>query len=128
STSLQDDDHLFFTLEANAVYAFEAALSWSAVAAGAGPQVHWLEPDGTFDLFLNWVAGTTLQTSIAFWDESTGSLPIHSSAIAGMAHFVGLIIAGVTGGAFKLQWAQAGFHASNTKMLKGSWLSYKKLN
>lgn len=128
SIAFQDDDHLFFTIDANGVYVFEFFLDYFS---GSTPdiKVEWVEPDGTF----------TIRT---FYDNSadaaqninrTETTALWSAGGAGVStansiYGVGVIRAGGTGGTFKLQWAQSVANASDTTLRKGSWLKYKKLN
>jgi hypothetical protein len=58
-------------------------------------------------------------------------VPISTDAVAtpaSNASFQGVIKADGTGGTVTLQWAQNSAHASDTKMLAGTWLAYQLLN
>ncbi len=135
STTLQDDDHLFFTIEANGIYAFECFLHWNVEAGlGYNAQFLWVEPDGTYELFYQ--SGNGPETGgitptfryISQAEVSPGTQVTFGSTLETVSMFRGLIIAGGSGGTFKLQWSQAGSNANDTILKKGSWLSYKKLN
>ncbi len=133
SATLQDDNHLSFTLEANGVYAIEAFLYFSCVTnSGQGWKILWVEPDGTFEIQMVAVDGPNASPQQEYrhmneadatgWSGTFGTLTEDTISVHG------LIRAGGTGGTFKLQWAQGGSSANTTTLGLGSWLSYKKLN
>lgn len=128
STTFQDDDHLFFTVAANGIYAFEAFLKFSNATASVHAKGLFVEPDGTYDMMITYVnTGGITPTK---WDETTATsfLMQIDSATPSVGIIRGVIIAGGAGGTFKLQWAQASANASPTVHEKGSWIAYKKLN
>lgn len=124
----QDDDHLFFTIEANGVYAWEFFLDYFS---GSTPdlKIEWVEPDGTFTFrTLYEDGGGTSQNNTRYESTAAYAGAGLGVAIPNSIWGAGVIRAGATGGTFKLQWSQSLATASDTTLRKGSWLSYKKLN
>ena len=122
SITLQDDDDLSFTTEASAVYAFESILIVSSASAIPDFQFQWVEADGTWDFRYS------VGTATSAINEGTAAAAVSLAAATGIPlHFVGSIVAGATGGVFKLQWAQNTSDATATVVELGSWLSYRKL-
>jgi hypothetical protein len=126
STTLQDDNHLTFTIDANGIYAFEAYLYATHTTSG-DLKIMWVEPDGTYSLFhIGHQSGGAWSGRNMIESEASGFTFNLSSSVAGVV-ISGKIVAGGAGGTFKLQWAQASA-SGDTVMKTGSWLSYKKLN
>lgn len=115
STTVQDDDHLFFTAVANATYIFECFLRVTTTAT-ADFRFLWVEPDGTFDFL--WHADSAPNGLV---DEASPET-LYQSGTNNVINFIGVIRAGATGGTFKLQWAQGSTSVSNTTVESGSWL------
>lgn len=125
STTLQDDDHLFFTLVANGIYAFESFIEVGGNNTTPNLKFQWLEPDGSYEIriyamnVLGDFTANELNREVTFDYDGNGR---------GNLHAIGVIRAGVTGGTFKLQWAQSVSDANDIRIQLGSWLSYVKMN
>lgn len=127
STTLQDDDELFLTLEANGVYEFEALL---IITSDVTPDFKylWNEADGTFDF-----TQTLWETGAAVSQDSINEI---SAALAVIVtgtteNFIlikGIIIAAGAGGTLQLQWAQNTSDAGSTVVKANSYLRLVKLN
>ncbi len=133
STTLQNDDDLFFAVAANEVWSWEAVLFCGSASTAS-------------DLKLTFTAPTS-PTSSAFFKRgqdaggvAVGSTPTTATAPAAtisvgsgssilniyLVELVGWIINGSNAGNIQLQWAQDTLTASNTKVFKGSYLVARK--
>lgn len=129
NNTLQDDNHLLFTLEANGVYAFEAFLAFVCPNGTTHASFLWVEPDGTFDMLYVSDSDTATQITAPIMETTAATTVTLIANIVSPVIFRGVIKAGGAGGTFKLQWAQLNTDAGNPTTLElGSWLSYKKLN
>lgn len=94
----QYDDDLEFMMASNGIYAFEAMLIVRAQVTG-NFTYEWVEPDGTYDI------QARTDTEVVSLTETTGPSVVAMVAdISRIIHFVGTIVAGATGGMFRLQW------------------------
>lgn len=128
SSTLQDDDHLFFTADANGVYYIESFVHIVNNADGFQDfKFQWTEPDGTYTLFSERLIGSTMTNQTI--QESSATISLDGAANQNM--FVvcqGTFTAGGTGGTFKLQWAGITAQSGQTTTVKvGSYLAYKKV-
>lgn len=128
STTLQDDDHLFFTTVAAGIYAFEMLLWFTS--ASSNPDLKWqlIEPDGTFVIGYQTYYLNSSQPGHANEGSSFDTEFFTAGEVADLLWVRGIIEAGGAGGTFKLQWAQANSDATAMTIKKGSFLNYKKLN
>jgi hypothetical protein len=134
STTRTDDPDLQFTLAANGVYAFEAVLVATTATSTEHMSHEWVEPDGSWDFLAAFARHDATWGATAIegggYTESTGGKTITigngSSGGTAIAVIHGKIVAGASGGTFKLQWGT--LNANSVTREKGSWLSYKKLN
>lgn len=132
STVLQDDDHLFVTVEANATYWLDALIFYSTNAT-ADLALKWAAPTGAF---INWTSGgmhATGGTAGNYGDMSSALRRITDQAVLGgslesVARPSGLLTVAATAGTFKLQWAQGTADASNSKVLAQSALRLHRLS
>lgn len=127
STTLQNDDHLFFDVGANEVWFVEWHIR---LLSGTTPGWKWAvtAPSGTTCYSYNWgqigaltaagtIAGTACGTAISVDGTEASAL------------FVGFsrIITGSTAGRVQLQWAQNTANASNTIVYANSYLIAHKI-
>jgi len=132
SAVLQDDDHLTMTVAAG-TYAAELVLAGTAASGTPGLQIqltysgafttspasylrgHDFSGSGTVSLTTT--AGLSTSRDVGTWSNTaTGNL----LKLGGLLTLTG-------GGTLKLQWAQAGAHASNTVLKAGSYLQLTKI-
>lgn len=132
-TTLQDDNELFITGAANAVYALSInVLAIEAIGTGIDIKIAWTQPTGcTLDLAVSgphtaWSASAaTLETEWASWSGETGSptsvinFGTTNSAKFGYK-FDGAWTVGSTGGVLRMQWAQLNSSASALTVKAGS--------
>jgi hypothetical protein len=132
-TTLQDDNELFLTLNANTTYALSIAiLAIEAAGTGIDIKMAWTQPSGaTLDLataapHTAWNASSAaLETEWASWSGETGTTTSSinfgttNSAKFGY-HFEGSITLGANSGLLRLQWAQVNLSASNLTVKAGS--------
>lgn len=128
SSTLQDDNHLFYALAANKSYAFRLFFAYNS--------------DATRDLKI----GFTVPTGCTGWAHSScanaaGTLSIYHgplSAFVGLSYqgqtsdsagyIEGTIVNGSTAGTFHFQWAQNTAGSVNSTVFAGSYLIIEPLN
>jgi hypothetical protein len=131
STAVQDDDHLFLTVEPNAVYLIDAFLIYLAGNNNPDLLLAWSGPAGaTFD----WTAGgllstvTTVTGSIHLQHRAIGeTVAVGATTSAAVARPSGLLVTGVNGGTFRFRWAQNTSDASATEVRANSWLRAQRV-
>jgi len=119
STVLQDDDELFFTAQANKNYAF---LMQAGINSDVTPDLKraWSFPAGASGTTTDggdWDSGTVVITQPIGTSRKTTTSGVDRSCM-----WIGFFQTGGTAGVFQWQWAQNTFEASDTIVLKGSWL------
>lgn len=129
STTVQDDDHLTFTMVASKRYAISGCL---LVDSGTTPDFKFtlnLAGSSTSDIHtthLTTGGGSgnyeyQQNEEVAIFGAGAGT-PVLSSL------FTGIALADGSGGALTLQWAQNTSNGTASKLLTGSWISYTLLN
>jgi len=118
STTFQDDDELFFTLEANAVYEGNLHVVYNS---GTTPDLKWqfTKPSGATQTdwsFLGYSTASALTYGTGGESATAGGLGGKTTADA-----YGLITT-TNAGTLRLQWAQNTANASNTTIYAGSYL------
>jgi len=128
STTLQDDDDLTFTMTADKIYAFTMAL---LVTGNSGADFKLnidVASSGAADYMLTYAnTGGTFTGEMKWEGENTSIFADGSWHQTLSAKATGVMVCDGTNRLVKLQWAQASAHASNTQLLKGSWLAYEEL-
>lgn len=130
STTLQDDDHLFVSVEASATYhaviechdlaqpavgmkiGFTGPAGYSFVGNANGPSTGTTSLQDRYGLEI--VSGTPL----SFGGVASNNIPISIQ---------GLVITSGTAGTFRLQWAQSTSNASGTTMKAGSFMLLRRV-
>jgi hypothetical protein len=126
-TTLQNDDDLFVTAEPNSQYDFRL---WMVINTGTTPDFKfgWTAPSGST---LSWSVqegNTIVIAAVLQGPFSLASVvPINGAASDQMIIVEGLLTTGVTGGTFRLQWAQNTANASLTYVKATSRLRLWKL-
>lgn len=129
STTLQNDDHLFFSVVAGQTYAFEINLIADCASASADLKVSLTFPTGTMSAtFL------ALDPAVASGDIGSMVFADSPSLTSGVSTFVGATTSGGSGvrlsgrfvctvsGTVRLQWAQNASSASGVTVRAGSSL------
>lgn len=129
STTLQDDDHLTFTMVASKIYAVSGAL---LVDSGTTPDFKWdlnLAGSSTADLISKAMLPNGA-SQVYKYSENDVEATMGAGAGTPMmsAEFTAIIKADGSGGALTLRWAQNTSNGTASKLLAGSWLSYTLLN
>lgn len=127
STTLQNDDHLFVAVAANATYAIDC---WLNFLANSPPDIKadWTIPAGAT---MNWAA---LGTGTANYSDHDASIVSHNVARGGKGNpgvpqsmnARGYLITGGTAGTLQLRWAQNTSNASATVLRAGSWIRLQR--
>ena len=132
STTLQDDDELFFTVAANAVYEVGGFLRYLGVAGVGIFKVGWSGPaSATFDWLPSGLIDTdTANTADHMWggykaigDSNTFG---GSGSTAVVARPYGRLVTS-TAGTFKLRWAQGTSSGTATTLKAQSYLIYRRI-
>jgi hypothetical protein len=134
STTLQDDDELTVTVEADSVYVVTAVLQYDAATAGDIKFAFSAPASATLDWAAT-VAPTTSTTATAPGTVNFNGSDISTTYGAGgigagsrlSATAVGLLVVAGTAGTFKLQWAQFASSATATRVFAGSFLHLRKV-
>lgn len=134
STVLQDDDHLFFTVQASKAYFIDIGLLYHTTDAAGGIALQITVPSlpTGMDTLIN-LNGIRSGTTITVPALSSGSdFGAFSGTVfsdqPGCINVRGILRIGSSGGTARLKWAQNASNASATTLLVGSYLSYKPLN
>ena len=135
STTLQNDDDLVLTVEADATYEMDLKLFHDSDATVAGDiKIGWVGPSGAT---MNWgVHGAN--TSIAS-STNVGGVNMQTRVIGEVAAFgggdssgtvalaFGVLATSSTAGTMQLQWAQETSHAVATNVRAGSLLKLRRI-
>lgn len=132
STSLQNDDHLSFTVNANTNYWVEGILFMDG-ATGGDIKIAIVIPSGT----LRWCADGLSAGAAASQDivdrrskNGGGSGTAHGTLGAGTTNtflFRGIARIGSTGGTLQLQWAQNTSSGTSTRLFANSLLRAQRV-
>jgi len=121
STTLADDDDLFFTLISGGGYIFDCMISLSS-AINVDFDMQWTDPGGTFELYWEYLngAGTLLSEGIII--DTTGEVAFDTADSTRHMLFFHGFLENMSAGTFQLQWAQGTTSATNAFVRDGSWL------
>ena len=129
----QNDDHLFFAVAANKVYAFTAILILEATGTAADWKVGFTGPAGAT---MNWGWHGEGSTQFAGGNPSGAATVLHTLATVGDGGSVsgvhGRVIEGWvetagTSGTVTLQWSQNTATVADSKMKKNSYIRYRDM-
>lgn len=134
STTLQDDNHLSVTVEANAIYDVRLWIIAEGDETTGDAKVKFVAPAGAAMNFTTYSPhftetsefGSTIKVTLS---DLTGS-PTYGLFGAGISVILkadGLLTVGGTGGTFKLQWAQNGSSATPTIFKTGSYMTLRRV-
>lgn len=130
STTLQDDDHLFFSVVANGVYVFEAWVICSSPAGGGTPdmQLTFAGPTGSTGMFYGAAFQSETDTAIDALARTLGTLlRAGTGTTPRVIPIRGWAVIGGTAGSVVFRWAQVTASANATRVHAGSVLRYRQL-
>jgi len=134
TTTFEDDDHLTFDVEANAVYRMIGAIKYFADPT-PDIKVQFTTPSGTLGEW-SWMmpGSTTAATGTTGYSIRTETNDVSGSrtgyGTSDSTHFTpisGLWRIGSVAGSITLQWAQNTSNATATVMYTDSWLEFKRI-
>lgn len=133
--TLQPDDHLLFSVEANAIYEFELVLVIVCNSATADWKFNWTVPSGTTMLWgftgegtNPWPGGSHLTSAAALESASTevtGGGASHGNPSGRIGR--GIITSGSTAGTVTLQWAQNTPTVVDNTVKANSFIKYRRI-
>lgn len=132
SSTPQNDDELLIPLDANSTYIFDGIISYNS-STTADLQLDFTVPSGAVGRrVLNFITSSStncLSTSQQFYG---GLITTSATAIGGTGGGCDIVIRGTvttssTSGNFQVLWAQNVAEVSDTKVLLGSFLRWRKL-
>ncbi|WP_157251030.1 hypothetical protein [Nonomuraea typhae] len=126
STTVQDDDHLSMTLNANTTYWLDGILITDGALAGDF-RLQFVVPSGTVRWLANGpVSGATGTVTDVDRNWKVGATTTVMGTIAAgtssIVHVAGIIRTAASGGTFKLQWAQGTSSGTATRVFVNSFL------
>lgn len=127
STTMQNDDDLYITVKANAVYLIRSFIIYTGTTTN-DIKVGWTVPTGSVFTWSPWspdVAMTANQANVN-WAAMLTSDVSSSGAVAGAPYQTmrptGTLVVGTVDGTFRLQWAQNVSGGTATTIKTGSYL------
>jgi hypothetical protein len=127
STAHQDDDHLFFAMEANATYLVELVLRVTSTSATPDITTRFSFPAGaTFNIQMihTTSSGTFFESRL---HEGAHTADTEVLTTGTIISYRGVVACGGTAGDFRLQWAQQTSNANATTVKKGSHMLWAKV-
>lgn len=125
SAALQNDNHLFFPIEANEVWYYEATLMATTPSVTADLKAAWSLPAGATFNIIRQSAGSLGIGSNSNMSAISNSIGINSAT--NLAVFVGWITNGATAGTANFQWCQDVSTAEDTTVLANSFLRLRRV-
>ena len=131
STTLQNDDELLVSVEANTTYVMELFMAYDG-ATGGDIKIGFTVPASTTGRLI--AAGLT-STAAAYSDDqtSTGTLAtVYSFGAVGTGTDAGVLLKGVvvtagTAGTLQVQWAQLASSGTATRVFSSSYLALRRV-
>jgi hypothetical protein len=131
STTLQGDDHLTVTVDANTIYEMTVMIRYDGDAAG-DIITGWTLPAGTS---WDYIAVGLTSTAAGYNDDQTGAFDAASTPAFGAigagttcaAMLRGLLVVGGTGGGVQLRWAQRASSATPTRVFSNSYMVLRRV-
>lgn len=134
STTLQNDDHLFFAIAANEIWTFECTIFYNADADAPDLLVAFTAPTGATIRYGGIGASLTTAPSAATDVDfsSVGAvapttLEFGASAGDGTLFLKGIVVNGANAGNVQLQWAQKVSDVNPTRLLTNSFITAHKV-
>jgi hypothetical protein len=132
STTLQNDDHLAWTVAANEVWAFHGFLYFTVASGDPGAKWTFTVPASCTGWYLvNGPAANVDGAGVADQAFPGAIATTRTYGVSGLTSFLvaldGVIINGANAGTVQFQWAQNSLVASDLKLKLGSYLDLKRL-
>ena len=135
STTLQNDDHLLFALEANATYALDGYLYYSGAADGGtgagGLKMDWTLPASASMHWSSFAVNSGTNPLTNYDAVSQVNTDVRNYATNGPTALSmqpkGVILTGGTPGTAQSRWAQVNSNATATTIKAGSWLRLQRI-
>ena len=128
STTLQNDDHLYFAMAANEIWAFDIILLFASSTAADFIFSFSLPTGATLRGFTIYKgSGETLTSLAAIEGNAITCMGAGSTTPRVQAIFKGLVFNGANAGNFQLTWAQGTAEATDTVLKKGSCIIFHKI-
>ncbi len=130
STTLQNDDHLLFAVEANARYKLDGYLSYTGAVSPAGDlKIDWTIPAGASMKWASFAVNSNALTSYDVVVQSeTGVRAYGTLGAQEMAlQPKGWLVTAGTAGTLQMRWAQNASSATATVLKTGSYLELKRV-
>lgn len=124
SSTLQNDDHLTFAIAANEIWAFTFM---GMFLSGTTPDIKFTFSVPSGAIFRYWDAQNFMTVSNNGDGLDTQSVLSGNGTTVVMDDVLGMVTNGANAGSVTLQWAQNTANASDTKLLKGSYIIAHKL-
>lgn len=125
STTFQNDNHLAFAMAANITYLVDTILLISAANNLPNFKFKWVIP-ASCTIFWGNIHSLSWIGASLFLTESDNVITDSLVGVSGMA-IRAVVRNGANAGNLQLQWAQNSAHASDSKVLKHSHMSIRKL-
>jgi hypothetical protein len=124
STTLQDDDQLLISVEANVTYDFEAEIIYNS---GTTPDFKfaWTYPAGLTMFYAVYAAGGG--TFLGYYETEVNTPVLDGAGAAVGVLLKGTVIVAATAGTLQLQWAQNTLTAANTVVQAGSYIRLRRI-
>jgi hypothetical protein len=132
----QNDDELFFDVEANAVYRIEAHFFPQSTSLTPDFQSAWSIPAGATGLRMchgptsnsaTYTSETDTNVRVSGRNWTTAQTYQIGDANAAAIYESGLLIVSATAGTVQFQWAQGTSNATATDLLSRSFISYQRV-
>lgn len=126
NTSVQNDDHLFFTAASGTVYEIDMMVVYASPAGGTTPGFKFdVGEDATLRgaFTIEYISGAGAATSAVWADAQTGTGGIQTATTKRALHLHGWHSG--NGGTWRLRWAQTTSGANATTVYTGSYLKYR---
>jgi len=133
TSTLQDDNSLFFSVTSASMYAFDMRLILQAPGASTDWKFAWTVPSGVSVLWgwageggSQWFAGNPVGTPTALYTAADVADGGGAAAIHGRIG-TGVIYTSATAGTMQLRWAPNAISAADSIVKAGSHIKYRKI-
>lgn len=128
SNSLQDDDHLKYTMAADTAYAIEMSIHYTSPTGGPDFRYAFTIPAGaSMNLMGQGFTGATAVANCRIIVSGTPCVLSGSATPDWTISVIGIVQTAGTPGDFQLQWAQNSATAVDTVVKKNSWMKVATL-
>lgn len=128
SNTLQNDDHLKYTMAANTAYAVEMIIYYTSTSSSPDFKYAFTIPAGaSMNLLGQGFISTTAITNCRINASGTACALVGSVVPDWTISVIGIVQTAATPGDFQLQWAQNNVNSANTVVNKNSWMKVNTL-